>query len=537
MSKKTLTLTAVATVIIIGATFIFAGKSSREDSGASALTSEQKYCNTVCVEGDSEEEIIRKAANVIPSENQFQALENEFIAFVHFGPNTFTGKEWGNGMETPEMFALKELDTDQWCQAMKDAGMKMVIFTAKHHDGFVMWQSRYTRHGIMSSGFRNGEGDVLKDLSLSCRKYGLKLGIYLSPADLYHIESPDGLYGNLSKPSLRTIPREVAGRPFANKTRFTFNVDDYNEYYLNQLFELRTEYGPISEVWLDGAHPKRKGGQTYNYIAWKELIRTLAPQATIFGREDIRWCGNEQGRTRATEWNVIPYMENPDTLSHFNDLMANDLGGRDELVKGRWLHYQPTEVNTSIRDGWFYRDDTHQKTLSADDVFDMYERSTGGNSIFLLNIPPDKNGRFAAKDVEILKETGRRIRETYGNDLLKGAEADKELLDNDIDTFIPLDEGDSIVVKLPEKRTINRIVLSEAIRTVGERVEEFAVDVMVNGEWTKIATSTNIGHKRILRFGDVETDGIRVRLLKSRATAAVSGISAHYSKYKPFDIF
>lgn len=161
MSKKTLTLTAVATVIIIGAAFIFAAKSSKKGSGASALTSEQKYCNTVCVEGDSEEEIIRKAANVIPSENQFQALENEFIAFVHFGPNTFTGKEWGNGMETPEMFALKELDTDQWCQAMKDAGMKMVIFTAKHHDGFVMWQSRYTRHGIMSSGFRNGEGDVL----------------------------------------------------------------------------------------------------------------------------------------------------------------------------------------------------------------------------------------------------------------------------------------------------------------------------------------------------------------------------------------
>lgn len=228
-------------------------------------------------------------------------------------------------------------------------------------------------------------------------------------------------------------------------------------------------------------------------------------------------------------------MENPDTLSHFNDLMTNDLGGRDELIKGRWLHYQPTEVNTSIRDGWFYRDDTHQMTRSADDVFDMYERSTGGNAIFLLNIPPDKNGRFAAEDVKVLRETGRRIRETYGNDLLKGAEADKELLDNDIDTFIPLNEGDSIVVKLPERRTINRIALSEAIRTIGERVEEFAVDAIVNGEWTEIATSTNIGHKRILRFDDVETDGIRIRLTKTRETAAISRISAYYSKYKPFD--
>ena len=175
--------------------------------------------------------------------------------------------EWGNGMEDPKVFDLKELDTDQWCEAMKAAGMKLVILTAKHHDGFVLWQSRYTTHGIMSSNFQGGKGDIMKSLSESCRKYGLKLGIYLSPADLYQIESPDGLYGNLSKPTKRTIPREVEGRPFANTTRFEFVVDDYNEYFLNQLFELLTEYGPIDEVWFDGAHPKRKGGQQYDYHA------------------------------------------------------------------------------------------------------------------------------------------------------------------------------------------------------------------------------------------------------------------------------
>ena len=149
------------------------------------------YANTICIEGDSPEVIIEKAAHVIPTANQLSALHNEFIAFIHFGPNTFSRREWGTGMEDPSLFALKNLDTDQWCRALKAAGIKMVIFTAKHHDGFVLWQSRYTKHGVMSSPFRDGKGDVLKDLSASCQKYGLKLGVYLSPADLYEIENPE----------------------------------------------------------------------------------------------------------------------------------------------------------------------------------------------------------------------------------------------------------------------------------------------------------------------------------------------------------
>ena len=202
----------------------------------------------------------------------------------------------------------------------------------------------------------------------------------------------------MSKYTKRTIPREIPGRPFKNKTQFEFVVDDYNEYFLNQLFELLTEYGPVHEVWFDGAHPKRKGGQTYNYIAWKQLIKTLAPHAVIFGREDVRWCGNEGGGTRNTEWNVIPYRENPDTMNDFSDLTSNDLGSREALFSMEspfYLHYQPAETNTSIREGWFYRDDTHQKVRSADDVFDIYERAVGGNSIFLLNIPPNREGKFS----------------------------------------------------------------------------------------------------------------------------------------------
>ncbi len=488
----------------------------------------QMLCNTVKVlPEDTPADIIRKAAHVVPDARQLEALQNEFIAFIHFGPNTFTRLEWGTGMEDPAVFGLKELDTDQWCEAMVAAGMKMVVLTAKHHDGFVLWQSRYTDHGIMSTGFRDGKGDIMKELSASCAKYGLKLGIYLSPADLYQIEHPEGLYGNLSKPTLRSIPREVPGRPFADTTRFEFVVDDYNEYYLNQLFELLTEYGPIHEVWLDGAHPKRKGGQTYNYHAWKEMIRTLAPEAVIFGREDVRWCGNEAGRTRDTEWNVIAYGSDPDTLSQFRDMTEEDLGSREVLFGAQYIHYQQTETNTSIRDGWFYRDDTDQYVRSADDVFDIYERSVGGNSTFMLNIPPNREGRFSATDVQVLREVGARIRGTYGDNLLEGAEDGRGgvLLDACLDTYIEVEEP--IVIEMDAPVTVNRILLQEAVATHSERVEAHAVDAWVDGGWKEIARGTNIGYKRILRFPEVTTDRLRIRITASRLTPAIATVSAH----------
>ncbi|WP_090388622.1 alpha-L-fucosidase [Niabella drilacis] len=484
--------------------------------------------------GDSKETIISKAAQVVPTANQYAALRNEFIAFVHLGPNTFTQKEWGNGMEDPKIFDLKTLDTDQWCAAMKAAGMKMVIITVKHHDGFVLWQSRYTTHGIMSTGFRNGKGDILKDLSASCKKYGLKLGIYLSPADLFQIESPDGLYGNLSQYTMRTIPRPVAGRPFKNKTRFQFEVDDYNEYFMNQLFELLTEYGPVDEVWFDGAHPKTKGGQQYNYAAWKKLIQTLAPKAVIFGKQDIRWCGNESGKTRNTEWNVIPFNDDPDRMNSYPDLTVNDLGSREQLYKARYLHYQQAETNTSIREGWFYRNETTQKVRSADDVFDIYERSVGGNSTFLLNIPPNREGRLSNEDVSVLKETGARIRETYGINLFKNATGPKAVLDVSPQSFLLLREPrPEIIIHTPQPVTINRLVLQEAISTHGERVEQHAVDAWIGGRWKEIAAATNIGYKRILRFPETTSNQFRIRILGSRAAPAISNITAHYYKMRP----
>lgn len=495
----------------------------------------REFANTIKIENtDSKEIIIEKAAHIIPTANQMQSLENEFIAFIHFGPNTFTRMEWGTGKEDPKIFDLKHLDTDQWCKAIKAAGMKMVILTVKHHDGFVLWQSRYTKHGIMSTGFENGKGDILKSLSQSCKKYGLKLGVYLSPADLYQIENPEGLYGNLSKYTMRTIPRQVEGRPFANKKTFKFMLDDYNEYFMNQLFEILTEYGEIHEVWFDGAHPKRKGGQRYNYAAWKQLIKELAPKASIFGREDIRWCGNEAGQTRSTEWNVITYPENPDTASHFPDMTDPDLGSRKVLYKGKYLHYQQAETNTSIREGWFYHDDTNQKVRSADDVFDIYERAVGGNSTFLLNIPPNREGRFSDTDVKVLEEVGKRIRETYGKDLFKQAQGPKEVLDQDKNSYIEIaspDEEIKITTSSPIK--FNRLVLQEAIALRGERVEEHVVEAWIDGAWKEIAHATNIGYKRILRFPDVTTSQIRIRFPQMRMKAAISKISAHYYHSRP----
>ena len=487
--------------------------------------------NTARIEpGQSRQEIEQTAAKVRPTLNQWRALEDEFIAFVHFGPNTFTRREWGTGFEDPAVFNPESINTDQWCAAMRDAGMKKVLLTVKHHDGYVIWQSRYTRHGIMSSPYQNGKGDVLRNLSESCKKYGLKLGIYLSPADLYQIESPDGLYGNQSPYTERTIPREVEGRPFKNKTKFKFVVDDYNEYFLNQLFELLTEYGPIDELWFDGAHPKRKGNQQYVYHAWRKLIRTLAPKAVIFGREDIRWCGNESGDTRATEWNVVGYPFNPDTASVFHDLTDYDLGSTEALSKSKYMHYQPGETDTSIREGWFYRDE-RQQVRTADDIYDIYERSVGGNAIFLLNMPPNREGRLGDRDVASLQEAGRMIRQTYGTNLFANAQGPKKLFDGDPLTGIAYQ--DPIEITLPQAVNINRVVIQENILKKGERVAKHQVEARVNGEWKVVAQATNIGHKRILRFPTVRTDALRLRVTESRLQPYITTFTAHYHDARP----
>jgi alpha-L-fucosidase len=492
------------------------------------------------------EELIRKAVNVKPSPRQLAWQQLEFIAFVHFGVNTFTGREWGTGKEDPKIFSPEKLDTDQWCRTMRAAGMKQVILTAKHHDGFCLWRTRYTTHSVASSRWRDGQGDVLRDLVDSCRKYGLKVGVYLSPADLFQIESPDGLYGNLSKYSERTIPRPVPGRPFRDKRTFKYVVDDYNEYFLNQLFELLTEYGRIHEVWFDGAHPKRKGGQTYTYAQWYAIIRELAPGAVIFGKgPDVRWCGNEAGRTRAAEWSVIP-IDAPADKFAWPDMTKQDLASLGKLAttldKGGYLHWYPAETDTSIRHGWFWRDEK-QRVKTTEHILDIWFNSIGGNTVLLLNIPPNRDGLFAERDCKVLKEVGRILRETFKTNLAAGAKATASAtrsrdfkpanaLDGNTETCWMPPDGTTqaeLTVTLPGRRTFNVVMFQEQIRYHGQRIAKFAVDAQVDGKWQQIAEGQTVGYKRICRIPDVTAEKVRIRVLDSRLCPTISSLALFYA--------
>jgi len=491
------------------------------------------------------QELMLKSVACKPHPRQIEWQENEFIAFVHFGVNTFTAREWGNGKEDPALFRPEKLDTDQWCEAMKVAGMKLVIFTAKHHDGFCLWPTRYTTHSTAASPWRNGKGDPLKDLATSCRKFDLKLGVYLSPADLHQIENPAGLYGNQSSYSMRTIPRAVHGRSFADKRTFNFNVDDYNEYFMNQLFELLTEYGPIHEVWFDGAHPKRKGGQQYRYRQWYEMIRKLAPDAVIAIKgPDVRWCGNEAGLTRKAEWSVVP-VKGAEENWRWPDMTAKDLGSLDKmkavLKSGGFLHWYPAETNTSLRHGWFYRDES-QVVKTVDEILDIWRRSVGGNTVFLLNVPPDRDGRLPERDVAVLKEVGRVIKTTFGNNLARGSHASaskvrKEgfeadnILDNNADTcWMPPDWTLSaeVIVNLPSPRTFNLVLLKEQVREYSQRIAEFAIDAFIDGEWKQVADGTTVGFKRICRTKNVTTDQVRIRIIDSRVCPTICSFGLYF---------
>ncbi len=484
--------------------------------------------------------LLERAAAVTPHPRQLAWQEREFLCFIHFGINTFTGREWGTGFEDPALFFPEEFDAEQWVESAKSAGMKGFVLTTKHHDGFCLWQTRYTTHGVASSPWRNGKGDVVRDLAAACAKHGMSLGVYLSPADLYQIENPDGLYGNGSSYSRRPIPRPVPGRPFpADAPRFEYEVDDYNEYFLNQLYELLTEYGPIHEVWFDGAHPKRKGGQTYVYDEWYELIRTLAPDAVIAIKgPDVRWCGNEAGHTRPAEWSVIPLGGTPDEWD-WPDLMAQDLGSVEKLREGSFLHWYPAETNTSLRHGWFWRDED-QVVKSAREILDIWYRSVGGNTVFLLNLTPDRRGLIPDRDRAVLREVGDTLRGTFAKNLVQGGTARASNMRVDFAAALAVDgdpqtcwmPGDwsgpvELAVWLPEARRFNRIVLQEQIRDHGQRIASFAVDVVVEGEVREVATGTTVGYKRICRFGTVESGLIRVRILDARVCPTLAEIGLY----------
>ncbi|GAA2817595.1 alpha-L-fucosidase [Kribbella solani] len=427
------------------------------------------------------EGVRRAAAEVRPTPRQVTWQRQELTAFVHFGPNTFSGLEWGTGVDDPAIFDPSALDCSQWVSALVSAGFKSVILTAKHHDGFCLWPSKFLPHTVAASPY---SGDVVAELSAACQTTGIGFGVYLSPADLYQEKAPGGYYGNGSQ--------AVASRIGS----FEYVVDDYNRFYMNQLHELLTTYGPIAEVWLDGANPT-SSAQTYAYEAWFNLIRRLAPDATIaIGGPDVRWVGNEDGFARETEWSVIPFVNGQMVAAQ----TAPEVAGPAQLAEADELRWYPAEVDVSIRPGWFYHAAEDTEVKSVPELLDIYRKSVGRNAVLLLNIPPDQRGLFADPDVEALTAFGAAVRAYYETE-----------------------------VQLPG--TVNVLDLREDI-TSGQLVESFAVDALVDGAWTEIARGTTIGHRRLLTIPTTTAAAVRARILSSRADATVS-LGVHFDPLLP----
>jgi alpha-L-fucosidase len=499
-------------------------------------------------EGDSDAVIAERAAKVLPRPNQTAWMRLERTFFLHFGVNTFNEVEWGSGREEPAIFNPTELDANQWCSAMQNFGGKMIVLVCKHHDGFCYWPTRYTPHSVAASPWRDGKGDEVREVANAARAHGLKLAVYLSPADLYQLrtnpKNPAGYYGDGSSNVLSVIPTDPAsfksdpskGRaPAPGFANYTYEVDDYNRYFLNQLYELLTEYGPISEVWFDGANPNPSVHETYNYAAWYDLIRHLQPGAVIMGKgPDVRWVGNEGGVGRTTEWSVIPLPTSPDK-SKWPDMTAGDLGSRARLKPGSHLWWYPAEVNTTILGSsqWFWARNKHPRTVTQ--LVDIFYTSVGRNGNLILNLSPDKRGLVPDNQLEALSQTAEIINETFATNLAAGGQvaADAsnatngpaQALDGNLDTWWEAGTGKTngtVTLTLPKPVTFDVVSLQEAVDHRGQRIESFAIDAWDGSVWTTtehIASDqlATVGHRRLIRLqSPVTTDKVRIRILGAR---------------------
>jgi alpha-L-fucosidase len=498
----------------------------------------------VIAAGDSPAVVAEKAAKTLPRTNQTAWMRLERTFFVHFGPNTFRGVEWGDGREDPSLFDPTGLDADQWVRAMKDAGGRLLILVSKHHDGFCLWPTRYTSHSVAASPWLDGRGDVVGAVAEAARRHGVGLGIYLSPADLYQLRTnptnPGGYYGNGSARVRSVIPTApesfqtdpTRGRePAPGFGSHTYEVDDYNRYFLNQLYELLTGYGPVSVAWFDGANPDPSVAQTYDYAAWYDLIRRLRPEAVISVKgPDTRWVGNEGGIGRTTEWSVIPLSEPPESFT-WPDMQGADLGSRAKLTPGSHLWWYPAEVNTSILNGWFWSAEKRPK--SAARLVDYFYTSIGRNGNMLLNLAPDTRGLVPDDQLGALRGMAEVVHATFADDLAAGADlgADSSnpangpalLHDGDLDTWweaAPGRTGATMTLTLPAVTTFDVVSLQEAVDHRGQRIESFVVETWDGSSWTAPSTieeQTTVGHKRLLRLTvPVTTDRVRIRITGCR---------------------
>ncbi|MBR6805254.1 MAG: alpha-L-fucosidase [Bacteroidaceae bacterium] len=459
---------------------------------ASCMGEGEKYFekHVVIPEGATPEEIADIAARVVPTRNQLEWQQMELTAFLHYGINTYTNREWGDGKESPSLFNPTAFDADQIVKSIKAGGFKLIILTCKHHDGFCLWPSQYTEHSVKNSPYK---GDIVKEISDACKKNGIKFGVYLSPWDR---NAP--CYGDSPK---------------------------YNEYFINQLTELLTNYGEVSEVWFDGACGEGPNGkvQEYDWQAITETIHRLQPEAvTAICGDDIRWVGNESGKGRESEWNVTPLA--PKVYANAMQLrkelgideVTRDLGSRELISKAKELFWYASETDVSIRPGWFYHESQNNNVRSLKNLVDIYFSSVGSNSSLLLNIPPTLEGKVHPTDSIRLKEFGDYIRSAFAEDYAIGG-----------DKNLKVEQGGSVTLDVKSGVKVNTIMVQEDIAK-GQRVESFKAELLIGGQWVEIGRGTTIGYKRLLRFPATEAEKVRVTIEATRRTAEISRIGLYY---------
>ena len=450
----------------------------------------------------TEQERLDLYTSIVPNRRQLLIQEMKYYAFVHYTVNTFTNKEWGNGKESEQVFNPTDQNTDQWCAAIRDAGMKGVILTCKHHDGFSLWPTKTTEHSIKNSPYKNGKGDVVREVADSCKKYGLKFGVYLSPWD-----RNSKLYGTPA----------------------------YNDFYIEQMTELLTNYGEIFMLWLDGACGAKADGQPVQKYDFERIWKTaveLQPNIVMSGcAPDVRWIGNESGKTRESEWNVVPQFQydqqnfaancqQDDDLKKFQkrcqDVMLPDMGSRKFLANYDKFMWYPAEVDVSIRPGWFYHPAQRLTLKSLKRLMTIYYNSVGNNSLMLLNIPPNRKGQFAKSDVRRLREMGKWLRR------------EEECVLESSCVFSA--DGREAEITFP-KQSVDRLRLAEDT-TKSQRVEKFSVYA---GEEC-VFRGTIIGFSRIAIFDrPVVTDKLRFVIEECRNEPYMQKIEVcKTGAYRPF---
>ena len=450
----------------------------------------------------TEQERLDLYTSIVPNRRQLLIQEMKYYAFVHYTVNTFTNKEWGNGKESEQVFNPTDQNTDQWCAAIRDAGMKGVILTCKHHDGFCLWPTKTTEHSIKNSPYKNGKGDVVREVADSCKKYGLKFGVYLSPWD-----RNSKLYGTPA----------------------------YNDFYIEQMTELLTNYGEIFMLWLDGACGAKADGQPVQKYDFERIWKTaveLQPNIVMSGcAPDVRWIGNESGKTRESEWNVVPQFkydqqnfaancQQDDDLKKFQkrcqDVMLPDMGSRKFLANYDKFMWYPAEVDVSIRPGWFYHPAQRLTLKSLKRLMTIYYNSVGNNSLMLLNIPPNRKGQFAKSDVRRLREMGKWLRR------------EEECVLESSCVFSA--DGREAEITFP-KQSVDRLRLAEDT-TKSQRVEKFSVYA---GEEC-VFRGTIIGFSRIAIFDrPVVTDKLRFVIEECRNEPYMQKIEVcKTGAYRPF---